>query len=216
MQADMDDHGAGRKGQLRILANTSAMTQYVPDDLARFSQANPDVRVIVEERWSAQIVSTLLAGEADVGIIMEGLCTDGLETFAYRSDHLAVVVPPDHPLAVSDYADFSDVLDYDLIAPESGSSMMRLLAEHAVSVEKGLRLRVQVRGFEVVCRVVQSGLGVGVLPFEAANPLGQSLGLTVRPLRDAWAARQMLTCVKKDRARSVSLTRLLEAPTLPS
>jgi len=105
MQADMDDHGAGRKGQLRILANTSAMTQYVPDDLARFSQANPDVRLIVEERWSAQIVSTLLAGEADVGIIMEGLCTDGLETFAYRSDHLAVVVPPDHPLAVSDYAD---------------------------------------------------------------------------------------------------------------
>ena len=210
MQADMDDHGAGRRGQLRILANTSAMAQYVPDDLARFTLANPDVRLIVEERWSAPIVLALLAGEADVGIIMEGSSTDGLEVFNYRSDRLAIVVPQGHPLAAADTASFSDVLDYELVALESDSSMMRLLSEHAISVEKGLRLGVQVRGFEVVCRVVQSGLGVGLLPFDAASAIGQSMGLSVRPLSDAWAARQMLACVKKDRPRSASLTRMLK------
>lgn len=213
MQADMDDHGAGRRGQLRILANTSAMAQYVPDDLARFTRANPDIRLIVEERWSALIVLALLAGEADVGIIMEGSSTDGLEVFNYRSDRLAIVVPQGHPLAAADTAAFSDVLDYELVALESDSSMMRLLSEHAISVEKGLRLGVQVRGFEVVCRVVQSGLGVGLLPFDAASAIGQSMGLSVRPLSDAWAVRQMLACVKKDRPRSASLTRMLEVLT---
>jgi DNA-binding transcriptional LysR family regulator len=209
MQADMDDHAAGRRGQLRVLANTSAMTQYVPDDLARFSKAHPDVRLIVEERWSAQIVAALLAGEADVGVIMEGTPADGLEVFAYRTDRLAVVLPAGHALAAAQTAAFVDVLDYDLIALESNSSMMRLLAEQAVAAEKGLRLRVQVRGFEVVCRVVQSGLGVGLLPFHAANAMAHSMGLVVRPLRDAWAARQMLTAIKKDRPRTVALNQLL-------
>jgi DNA-binding transcriptional LysR family regulator len=215
MQADMDDHAAGRRGQLRVLANTSAMTQYVPDDLARFSQANPDVRLIVEERWSAQIVASLLAGEADVGVIMEGASTDGLEVFPYRTDRLAVVLPAGHALAAGETAVFADVLDYDLIALESNSSMMRLLAEHAVSLEKGLRLRVQVRGFEVVCRLVQSGLGVGLLPFRAASAMGQSMGLAVRPLSDGWAARQMLTCIKKDRARTAALNQLLAVLAAP-
>jgi DNA-binding transcriptional LysR family regulator len=210
MQADMDDHGAGRRGQLRILANTSAMTQFVPDDLARFAQANPDVRLILEERWSAQIVATLLAGEADVGIVMEGVSTEGLEVLPYRCDQLAVIVPPGHPLAAGESVAFSDVLDHDLIALEGGSSMMRLLGEQAVRFEKALRLRVQVRGFEVVCRVVQSGLGVGLLPFRAASAIGQSLGLAVRAIDDEWATRRMLICIKKDRPRPVPLMRLLE------
>ena len=210
MQADMDDHGAGRRGQLRIHANTSAMTEFVPDDLARYTRLNPDVRLIVEERWSAQIVAALLAGDADVGIVVEGVSTEGLEVFPYRTDRLAVIVPQGHPLASNEAASFIDVLDYDLIALEGASSMMRLLSEQAVHFEKGLRLRVQVRGFEVVCRVVQSGLGVGLLPYQAASAMSESMGLTVRPLSDEWAVRQMLTCIKKDRPRPLALTRLLE------
>ena len=45
MQAEMNDHAAGRKGSLRLLANTSAMTETLPDDLASFVAANPDVRL---------------------------------------------------------------------------------------------------------------------------------------------------------------------------
>lgn len=214
MQTDMADHGAGRRGQLRILASTSAMTQFLPDDLARFSLAHPDVRLIVDERWSAQIVATLLAGEADIGIVMEGAATEGLECFDYRSDRLAVVVPPGHPLidadAPCDTVRFADVLDYDLVALESSSTMMNLLAEHAVNAGKGLKLRVQVRGFEVVCKFVQAGLGIGILPFQAASAMSQSMGLQVRALAEPWADRRMLACIKKDRPRSVSLNLLLD------
>ena len=210
MQTDMADHGAGRRGQLRILASTSAMTQFLPDDLARFSLAHPDVRLIVDERWSAQIVATLLAGEADIGIVMEGAATEGLECFGYRSDRLAVVVPPGHPLANGETARFTDVLDYDLVALESSSTMMNLLAGHAVDAGKGLKLRVQVRGFEVVCKFVQAGLGIGILPFQAASAMSQSMGLQVRALAEPWADRRMLACITKDRPRPVSLNLLLD------
>jgi len=210
MQSEMKDHAAGRKGALRILANTSAMTEFLPNDLASFGKDNPDVLLVVEERWSAEIARSVLAAEADLGIVVEGITAEGLDLFAYRTDRLALVVPADHSLARVADPRFVDVLDYDVIALESGSSMMRLLAEQAVVAEKTLQLRVQVRSFEAVCRMVQSGLGVGLLPFQAANALGTALGLVVRPLPEAWAERAMLVCVKKDRPPNTSLSRLLE------
>ncbi len=216
MQADMRDHAEGSKGALRILANTSVMTEALPDDLASFAKANPDVRLIVEERWSAEIVQSLISAESDIGIIVEGLRTEGLDTFPYRTDRLAVVLRPDHPLAsteslsASGAVSFEEVLDDDLIALESGSSMMRVLAQQAVIVEKTLQLRVQVRSFEAVCRMVQAGLGTGLLPFQAAQALGRAMGLVVRPLAEEWAERRMLICVKQHRPVNSSLAMLLE------
>ena len=209
MQAEMSDHAAGRKGALRVLANTSAMTEFLPGDLASFAKNNPEVRLVIEERWSAEIVRLVLASEADIGIVVEGLPVDGLETSPYRTDRIAAVMPADHALADMHDMRFDDVLDHDLVALENSSSMMRLLTERAVVAEKTLQLRVQVRSFEAVCRMVQSGLGVGLLPFQAATVLGKAMGLVVRPLPEAWAQRTMLVCVKKDRSANTSLAQLL-------
>ncbi len=210
MQAEMRDHADGRKGALRILANTSAMTESLPADLAGFARSNPDVRLSVQERWSVEIVRSLQAGEADVGIVVEGISTEGLETRVYRTDRIAVVMLASHPLASVAEMSFADVLDDDLIALESGASMMRLLTEHAVTELRTLQLRVQVRSFEAVCRMVQAGMGIGFLPFEGASLMSQALGLVVRPLKESWAERNMLVCVKKERAANGSIAKLID------
>jgi DNA-binding transcriptional LysR family regulator len=210
MQAEMRDHADGRKGALRILANTSAMTESLPADLAAFQRLNPDVRLSVQERWSSEIVRDVLGGEADVGIVVEGLQTDGLDTRVYRTDRIAVVMPRTHPLASVPEMKFADVLDDDLVALESGASMMRLLTEQAVIEERTLQLRVQVRSFEAVCRMVQAGLGLGILPFEGASVMGDALGLVVRPLSESWAERNMLVCVKKERTANTSVAKLVD------
>ena len=209
MQAEMRDHADGSKGALRILANTSVMTESLPEDLASFSRLNPEVRLVVEERWSSEILRSLLAAESDVGVVVDGLRTDGLETFPYSTDRLAVVMRDDHPLVGVGSPQFTDVLDDDVIALESGSSMMRLLTEQAVIVGKTLKLRVQVRSFEAVCRMVQAGLGTGLLPYQAAIALGKGMGLVVRPFSDEWAVRTMLVCVLKGRTANTSLAKLV-------
>ena len=135
--------------------------------------------------------------------------TDGLETFPYSTDRLAVVMRDDHPLAGVESPQFADVLDDDFVALESGSSMMRLLAEQAVIGGKTLKLRVQVRSFEAVCRMVQAGLGTGLLPYQAAIALGEGKGLVVRPFSDEWAVRRMLVCVLKGRTATTSLAKLV-------
>jgi DNA-binding transcriptional LysR family regulator len=213
MQSDMRDHASGSKGVLRILANTSAMTGSLPADLAIFSQAHPDVHLIVIERWSDEIVRAMNAAEGDVGIVVEGLCTDGLDAYPYRTDRLSVVLRADHRLAKEPSTlpiPFEELLDDGLVALESASSMMRLLIQQAVIAEKTLQLRAQVRSFEAVCRLVQSGLGAGLLPSSAALSLGPSMGLVVRPLADDWAERRMLICVKQQRPRTTSMTMLIK------
>ena len=209
MQAEMRDHANGHKGVLRILANTSVMTESLPEDLAGFARQNPEVRLLLEERWSSEIVRLLLAAEGDVGIIVEGTRTEGLETFPYSTDRIAVVMPAHHSLAQVPEMTFADVLDEDLIALESGSSMMRLLVEQAAIAERTLQLRVEVRSFEAVCRMVQAGLGLGLLPYQAASVLGKGLGLAVRPLTEHWAERRMLICVSKERSTNSSVAKLL-------
>lgn len=209
MQAEMRDHADGRKGALRILANTSVMTESLPEDMAGFARDNPDVRLVLEERWSGEIVRAVLAAEADVGIIVEGTSTEGLETRLYGTDRIAVVMPANHPLARRPEMRFTDVLEDELVALESSSSMMRLLAEQAVIAERTLRLRVEVRSFEAVCRMVQAGLGLGVLPYQAASVLAKGLGLSVRPFTEEWAERRMILCVKKERAANSSVAKLL-------
>lgn len=216
MQADMSDHASGKRGVLRLMANTSAITDYLPNDLAEFSRVRPEVRLVIEERWSSEIVQAVLSTETDLGIIVEGPCAEGVEFFPYRNDRLAVVMPAGHALTRHDSLSFSDVLDHDIVALEKGASMMRLLREQAVMAEKTLQLRIQVRSFEAVCRMVQSGVGIGLLPSQAANAIGAGLGLEVRPLSEPWAARNMLICVRKDRVGNSSISCLLKHLTAAS
>ena len=209
MQAEMRDYANGRKGALRILANTSVLTDALPADLAAFARANPDVRLIVEERWSDEIVRAILSAEADVGIIVGDSVVEGLDTLPYCTDRLAVVMRTDHPLASVPELSFNDVLEDEVITLEGGSSMTRLVAAQAVIAERTLQVRVQVRSFESICRMVDAGLGLGLLPNQAAQVLAKGLGLTVRPLNEEWAERQMLLCVKRERAGQPSVAKLL-------
>lgn len=209
MQADMRDHASGSRGVLRLMANTSAITDYLPSDLAEFAQRHPEIRLVIEERWSPEIVQAVLSAETDAGIIVEGPFADGVAFFPYRRDQLAVVMPVRHALADHEGLRFSQVLDHDIVALEKGASMMRLLTEQAVMVEKTLQLRIQVRSFEAVCRMVQSGAGIGLLPLQAAHTLAGGLGLVVRPLMEDWATRNMLICVRKDRLGSHPISSLL-------
>ena len=209
MQAEMGDHVSGRRGALRIFACTSAMTEFLPDDLAAFSHIHPAVQLAVEERWTAEIVKEVLAAAADIGIFVAGLRTDGLEVFPYRADRIAAVMPAAHPLASIAPLRFVDALDYDIVGLESSLTMMQLLAERAAIAERTLQLRVQVRSFGAVCRVVQSGGGVGFLPYQAALALGQGMGLVARELPEQWADRRMLLCVRRDRPANAAVDALL-------
>lgn len=211
LQVDLEEHCSGRPRTLKVQAHTSAMAQYLPADLARFHIDHPDVDITVKERWSHQIVEALLLGEADVGVLNAGGSLEGLECRPYRSDHLAVVMKPDHSLSQHSELWFDQVLDYPLVGLEHGASLMDLLATQASLGQKALRLRVQMQGFEAVCRMIEAGMGVGVLPKHAAEAYLPGLNLEIRLLKNEWAVRQMLVCTACGREKSEPLNRFVQS-----
>jgi DNA-binding transcriptional LysR family regulator len=196
MRAEVSDYSKGAKGLVRVQANASALAQYLPGDLASFSAAHPEIKLALEEERSGAIVEAVRRGVADVGIVMEGAEAEGLQLFEYRTDLLCAVVPRRHPERARKLA-FAKLLDHDFVGLESNTVISRLMLGEASRAGKPLRLRVQVKSFDVVARLVQAGLGIGVLPEDAANAFAKPMGLRFILLTDAWAARRMYVCVKQ-------------------
>jgi DNA-binding transcriptional LysR family regulator len=209
LQTELSDYAGGVKGHVRIQANTSAITQFLPSDLAAFSAKYPDVKLELVERRSGEIAQALREGNADIGVVMEGTEIYGLASQDYRRDRLVAVVPRRHPLR-GRQLEFSQLARYDLIALDSSAAMMRLLGKAALDAGLPLRVRVQVWSFEAVCKLVQAGMGIGILPEAAAHDFAPVMGLRLIHLKDSWADRRMLVCVRDVAALSTVGQKLLD------
>ncbi len=196
MRSQMSNYGKGQQSVLRVHGNTSAMTQFLPGDIASFSAAHQGVRVVLEESWSEDAVKRVRKGEVDLAVIVEGVDVSGLHTAPYRHDRLAAVMSNDDVLCGQTPLHFAELLDRDFVGLEGSSTLTRLLEAQAAALLRPMALRVQVRSFEAVCRAVEAKLGIGVLPLTAARSFAGSMGLTVKPLADAWALRAMRLCTR--------------------
>jgi DNA-binding transcriptional LysR family regulator len=208
MRAEISDYSSGVKGMVRIHANASALAQYLPDDLASFAAAHPAVKLSLAEERSVAIVDAVHAGAADIGIVMEGADADGLQLLEYRTDTLCAVVPRAHAVKVRKIA-FEKLLDEDFVGLESNTVISQLMLQSAAHSNRPLRLRVQVKSFDIVARLIQAGLGLGVLPEGAARTFAP-LGLRFVPLTDAWARRKMYVCVRQYKALPAPARQLVD------
>jgi len=195
MRAELSDYTKQGKGLVRMQANASALAQYLPEDLASFAAMHPEVKISLGEERSGAIADALRSGATDIGIVMEGADTEGLQVIEYRADTLGVVVPKKHALKSKPIA-FEKLLDHDFVGLDSTTVISQILAAQAAAAGRPLRLRVQVKSFDVVARLVQAGLGIGVLPEAAIHAFAGSMGLRLVPLTDAWATRRMSVCIR--------------------
>ena len=192
MAGAMSDYAFGVKGMVRLYANTSAITQFLAKDLAVFMEAHPAVQISLREENSTHIVRALIENQGDVGIFADRTPCDGLLTFPYRSDQLVVIAPPRHPLATSRELSFADTLAYDYVGLSQNTSLAIRLNQECERMGKPLKLRIQVRGFDSICRMSASTGFIGILPRLAAEPHAQSMQLSLIPLTDDWARRDLL------------------------
>lgn len=196
MSGVMSDYAAGSRGQVRIWANTSAITQFLPDDLGDFMRLYPGIGIDLEERNSGDVIAAVRENRADIGIFADRTPADGISTFEYRRDELVVIVPKRHPLATCKSLSLSDALDYDFVSLSEATSLSERLLAESGRLEKTLKLRIQVRSFDAVCRMVMAGLGIAILPKLAAQPHVRSMGLKQLRLNDDWAKRSLLLGVR--------------------
>lgn len=193
----MTDYAQGLKGTVRIAANTSAITQFLPEDLALFVEEHPDMRIELNELTSNDIVNAVRDGIADVGIFSGMIPDPELDVFTYRKDTLVVLTPQGHPLGTDGPVSFSEFSNHDLVGLQQGSSLQALIEKRAAEQELELRTRVEVLSFDGVRRMVEAGLGIAILPLGAVEPYLTASNLRMAPVADAWAERTLKVAVRE-------------------
>ena len=205
----MGDYGHGVRGHLRLWVNTSAVNGRLPAMLASFVARHPGIKVDIEETLSDAIVRALATGAADLGVFGENTACAGLRTAEFDVDRLVVLAPDGHPLARRRRVRFAQALAHDFVGLDRSTSLLRLMSAAAQAEAMPLKVRVQVRSFDAMCRMAAHGLGVCVLPRSAASALLAPLGLREITLSEPWATRRLLIGWRDDERLSPPARALL-------
>lgn len=196
LREDLGAYAGGMAGQVRVMSNTNAMTEFLPETLSSFLAAHPNVSVDLEEHLSDEIVGLIAEGVGDIGVVAGTVDPGRLTTYPFRTDRFQLVVAQDHPLASRNKIAFVDALGHDFIGLDRASAVQRFLAGKATHAGRALRLRVQLRSFDAVCRLVERNVGVGVVPATTARQAVKTMAIKALDLSDPWALRELTICVR--------------------
>jgi len=190
LKAEMQQYNNGIKGHIRIFANTTAVTEFMPTVLGGFLASHPHVNVALEERLNNDIARGIQEGTADIGIVAGPIQAPGLEVINFSTDRLVLATAIGHPLSGAGTLSFAETLDYPHIGLYEGSTLQHFLNRIVSESGQRLTLRIQVRGFEAMCRMIEADVGIGILPQSAATRLQQSVQIALVELSDPWAVRE--------------------------
>ncbi len=196
LRGDIHEYARGIKGQVRMLANTTAMTEFMPAVLSRFLASHPDVTVELRERLSYLVIKAVSEGSADIGIVAGKPASSELEYIPYREDRLVLVTPNEHPLSELSEVAFSDTLAFEYVGLSEWSAIHAFLIQAADKLGYPFRFRVEVGSFEAVCRMIEAGVGIGVVPELVAKRYAQRLNIKIVSLSDEWSERKLQICVR--------------------
>jgi DNA-binding transcriptional LysR family regulator len=197
----LDAHRTGLRGEVRLYASPASLLDRLPAIVAAFMAQHPGVDIQIRERDSMQVVRSVHEGVAHIGVCSSYVPARGLSTFPHAGSPLVVVTPPAHPLVAHESVCFKDTLQYEHVVLHGGDSFSALLLHMqscANSLGVPMRVRVRVENFGVVCRFVEAGAGIAIVPLPSAQLYASALNLSIVALRDEWAASRHDICIRSD------------------
>lgn len=197
LKTEFAEYGTDASGHIRIFANTTAVTEFLPEVLAGFLAQNPGVTVDLQEKLSRDIVRGVLEGSTDMGIIAGPVVAKDLQVLHFSTDRLVLVVPKGHPLDTGTALKLSAALGYHHVGLQQGSTLQAFMQEQAEKLGVQLSWRIQVSSFESICRMVEVGVGIGVIPESAAIRHSKTMALAIVQLDEAWAVRERSILVRQ-------------------
>ena len=178
-------------GTLKIATSSVPAEWLLPELLARFHVAQPDVQVSVDVSDSVGAASAVQSGAADLGIVGEVPLSNDLETRAVANDELLIIVAPNHARAGSKSISLDRLLKEPIIVREPGSASRRCVDQHlraAGITPSDLNVAMEMNSNEAVRCAVQRGVGVAFQSRRAVEndvEQGRLAALTIRgvPIR---------------------------------
>ena len=190
--ADAEGTVSAETGRVHVGFLHTVGARWLPERLARFLGEHPLVRFVLAEGTTAEVLSGVLAGDFDLGIL--GPPPAGMpeiELHPLFRERVAVVVPASHRLVGRTSCSLQDLDGEPLILPRSRSGLRKVIDDAFAA--QGVSTNVAYEGddLSIVQGLVEAGLGITLLPMPLPVP---STRVAVIPLRDPPIARTMVIC----------------------
>ena len=198
------------KGDIRLHANTLSLLGSMPNALQKYLMKYPEVNIILQEHSSTNITRALVSGEADIGVLASENRSDKLEYIPYRREKLVLITPLHHALSETSQIHFRQSLSADFIGLSQHSALQQFIIRVAGDVGASIKLRIQVNHFESICKLVESGIGIALIPETIATAQARFRRIAMVSLIDRWAERELTITHRKDDFLSLPCQRLIE------
>lgn len=186
----------GSAGELVIGAAPAISTYVLPALLVRYAAAHPNIRLIVRTGHSEEIVEMALRDEIAVGLVRE-IRHPGIESRPLYDDELVFVATPDHPFAARGRIGLEEIARDRLILFDRTSSYYELT--NAMFREAGVAPQgvIELDNIDAAKKMVESGLGVALLPRTAVSTELASGSLRAVTIAGALPIRRRIVAIRR-------------------
>ena len=200
MRGDLHEYGGGLRGHLRVYANTTAVTDFLPEILPRFMADNPKINIDLQEKPNAEIAKAVQDGRVDIGIVSGQVDTLGLQSLHFSTDRLVLATSRQHRFAKRKRISFAEILDEDAVGMHPASTLQTFLGQVTERLGKPQELRIQLTSFDAMCRMIGAGVGVGIVPESAAMRNQATMNLAFIELTEPWSVRERYILIRDQAA----------------
>ena len=151
-------------GDVTVGCVFSTVHHFLPPVVVAFQKRYPRVLVRIIEQSADEVLASVKHGEADFAINYIGMQDPEVEFTPLLKEPYVLACPADHPLAKRRSVRWDELADYPH-ARVSHASRNRLLIDQALADLPPLpRPVVEVRHVSTLIRIVESGIGLAVVP----------------------------------------------------
>ena len=156
---------------VKVIGGQQLLLSLLAPALFAYRERRPNVNVTVSSALKPEVLEGVRSGSADVGLTSATRIPPDLAYDEVLSDRLVLIVPGQHELATSRKVTLEQVEPYPVLVPDVHSSTRKLVEEAFRSLDRTMRVGMDLQRWEVIREFVALGLGIAVVPGFVAQGL---------------------------------------------
>ena len=183
MREMVTSHQRLEGGTVRIGGGATAVSYMLPEAIAAFQAAHPQVRFQMREAGSSEIADDVVAGHLELGVVTLPVRDRELDVTPLTTDRIVLVARHDHLLARKRRVRIQDLADQAFVAFEAGSALRQIIDSKLRDAGVEVNVVMELRSIPAILRMVST---TGNLAFVSQLGMEQQndvVAVTVQGLR---------------------------------